>query len=207
MKVKFYFLALVAAATLASCGDAKTTTENKDTVVVAPAVEYAIDSVSVVNWKGNMTGVKAYSHYGTVAITEGSVTVQGGVVTAGTFTADLKTITPLDSGYGGKGHTQKDLVGHLSTADFFLVDSFPTAQFVVKKAEGNTITGDLTVRGKTNEEKVTDVVVTADSATVTASGKLVFNRQKYGVAYKAAMKDMLLADDIELTISISGAKK
>ena len=69
------------------------------------------------------------------------------------------------------------------------------------------IAGEKSVRGKTNEEKVTDVVVTADSATVKASGKLVFNRQKYGVAYKAAMKDMLLADDIELTITISGTKK
>lgn len=205
MKLKFYFLSFVAAATLASCGGAKeTTTETKDTV--AAAVEYTVDTTSTVNWKGNMTGVKAYSHYGTAQVSEGTITVQGGAVTAGTFTVDLKSINPTDSGYT-KDKPKEALIGHLSAADFFLVDSFPTAQFVITKAEGNTVTGNLTVRGKTNEEKVTDVVVAADSATVTASGKLVFDRQKYGVSYKAAMKDFLLSDNIELTINLTGKKK
>ena len=35
-------------------------------------------------------------------------------------------------------------------------------------------------------------------------GKLTFDRQKYGVAWKATMKDMVLQDNIELTVELVG---
>ncbi|MCU0430116.1 MAG: YceI family protein [Cytophagaceae bacterium] len=205
MKLNHFLLSIAAAALLTSCGGSKETTNN-ETKDSAVAVEYVVDSTSVVTWKGNMTGVKAYSHFGTIAVQEGSLTVLDSAITAGTFTINMKSIVPTDSAYS-KEKPKEHLVGHLSNGDFFLVDSFPTSTFVITKMEGNTITGNLTVRGKTNEEKVTDVVVTSDSVSVKASGKLVFDRQKYGVAFKVPMKDFILADNIELTIDLAGKKK
>ncbi len=204
MKIRNLFVAVAATATLYSCGPSE---KPADSTVVdsTAATTYKVNvDNSTVNWKGTMVNV--YSHFGTVKLTEGSLTVAGGKLTAGTFTVDLKTITPLDSNYNTTDHKKEGLVGHLSAPDFFAVDSFSTASFVVKSVEGNVATGDLTVRGKTNEEKVTDLVITSDSSSVTASGKLVFNRQKYGVAWKATMKDMVLADDIEVTVNLNGTK-
>ena len=66
-----------------------------------------------------------------------------------------------------------------------------------------TVMGNLTVRGKTNAETVSNVVF--DEATGAATGVLTFNRQNYEVAYAATMKDMVLSDDIELTISLMPA--
>jgi len=146
-----------------------------------------------------------YSHNGLINLSEGSLSLSDGKLAGGSFVVDLKTINPLDSGYSAE-HPKEGLIGHLAAPDFFASDSFPTAKFVVKSVEGTTAIGDLTVRGVTNEEKVTDIVLTTDETSATASGKLVFNRQKYGVAYKSTMKDMVLSDDIELAISLVGKK-
>jgi polyisoprenoid-binding protein YceI len=203
MKLRNLFVALAASVALYSCGSSEKTTETT-TVDSTATATYTINvDSSTVNWKGTM--VKMYSHFGTVKLKEGSITLTGGKLSSGTFTVDLKSINPLDSGYT-KEHPREGLIGHLSAPDFFATDSFPTATFVVKSVDGTTATGDLTVRGKTNEEKVTDLVITADSSNVAASGKLVFNRQKYGVSYKATMKDMVLSDDIELTVNLKGTK-
>jgi polyisoprenoid-binding protein YceI len=190
MKIKNLFIALTAAAALYSCGPSeKPATEETTTVDSNAVVTYAvIPDSSTVSWKGTM--VKMYAHFGTIKLTEGSITLTGGKLSGGNFTVDMKSINPLDSGYT-KDRPKENLIGHLSSPDFFATDSFPTATFVVKSVEGNTATGDL---------------ITSDSSNVTASGKLVINRQKYGVAYKATMKDMVLSDDIEISVALKGKK-
>ena len=203
MKLRNLFIALTAVAAMYSCGPSEKPAEKVNTDSVAVTYNVIADS-STIGWKGTMVGV--YSHNGTVKLKDGSLTLTGGKLTAGTFTIDMKTITPLDSNYNEKDHKKEFLVGHLSAPDFFSTDTFPTASFVVKSVEGTTATGDLTIKGKTNSEKVTDLVLTSDSSSVSATGKLVFDRQKYGVAYKPTMKDMVLSNDIEISISLKGKK-
>jgi polyisoprenoid-binding protein YceI len=203
MKISNLFLAFVASATLFSCSPSEKPKETTALDSTASVSYTVVTDSSTVNWKGTMVGL--YSHYGTVKLAEGSLVLTGGKLTGGSFTVDLKSINPLDSGYS-KEHKREDLIGHLGAPDFFATDSFPSATFIVKSVEGTTATGDLTVRGKTNEEKVTDLVVSTGDSTVSITGKLVFNRQKYGVAYKATMKDMVLSDDIEITVALKGKK-
>lgn len=205
MKLRNLFIALTATATIAmySCGSSEKPVETLKTDSIPVTYSVIADS-STVSWKGTMVGV--YSHSGTVKLTEGSLTLTGGKLSAGTFTVNLKSITPLDSNYNEKDHKKEFLVGHLSAPDFFATDSFPTATFVVKSIEGTTAIGDLTVRGKTNEEKVTDLIITSDSSAISVSGKLVFDRQKYGVSYKATVKEMVLANDIEISVALKGKK-
>ncbi|MFN3404161.1 MAG: YceI family protein [Cytophagaceae bacterium] len=203
MKLRNLFIAAAGTMVIFACG----TNENKETTADAsgPEAIYVLNAdASNLNWKGTMLGVK--EHTGTVKLTEGNITVKGNAVTAGTFTADLKSINPTDANYNEQ-YTKEMLVGHLQTAEFFAVDSFPTAKFVVKSFDGNTLTGDLTVRGRTNEEKVTDVVVTNEGDAIKATGKLVFNRQKYGVSWMNPAKDMVLSDDIEINVELSGSKQ
>jgi len=142
-----------------------------------------------------------YSHYGTIAVKSGSIEVTGEQITAGEFVIDMASITPTDSGYGEENPKEK-LIGHLSTWDFFEIEKFPTASFVVKSHEGNTVTGDLTIRDKTNEESITIEKMEMMDGKLMASGHLVFDRQKYDLAWEHYLKDVILSDDIKLDISL-----
>lgn len=210
------FVALTAVAAVMSivaCGPSEAeiaAEKNKreaDSLAALAAMEhtYMIDgAASKVDWKGTMLGIK--SHYGTVAVA-GSFTAKANTLTGGEFKVDLKSITALDTNYapdGSKQGTRAMLLGHLASTDFFAVDSFPTATFKVTAVEGNSATGDLTVRGKTNSEKVTDISLTAENGMAKATGKLVFDRQKYGVKWSSGHKDAVLNDNIELTIELTG---
>jgi polyisoprenoid-binding protein YceI len=205
--------ALSASLFFASCGNGgstekqETAPESKEEQVQetpAEKVTWGVDAAnSTIEWKGTMVGV--YDHFGTVKLTEGNLVMEGNKVVGGSFTVDMTTINPTDENYSEE-HPKSDLVGHLSSPDFFDVANHPTATFEVTGSdmEAGTITGNLTVRGTTNEETVKDVKF--DEATQTATGKLVFNRQTYGAAYKA-MQDMVLSDDIELTITLKAGGK
>jgi polyisoprenoid-binding protein YceI len=210
MKITHLFAAALVAGTftLASCGG-NGNNENHDSV---PAVDsskmemsYNVNmETSKLSWKGEMLGV--YSHTGNIKMSAASLKMAGGAVTAGSFTIDMKSMVPTDSGYN-KEKTPEMLVGHLSSPDFFDVATNPTSTFEIKSVEGNTIKGMLTVRGKSNEETITDVVVSPNGKDVNVKGKLTFDRQKYGVAYKATMKDMVLSDNIMIEIDLNATQQ
>ena len=214
MKSPVLAVVALAAVALVACGPSEAETaaakekQTADSLAALAAMEksYTVDATaSKLTWTGTMLGVK--SHNGTINMTEGKFSVKGGVVTSGAFTVDMKTIAPLDTNYAkddAKQGTRSMLVGHLSSADFFAVDSFPTANFEITSVEGTTATGKLTLRGKTNEEKVTDIVVTEENGVAKATGKLSFDRQKYGAKWAAPMKDVVLNDAIELTVELTG---
>ena len=201
MKIKIVFTSAILAAFMFSCG----TDKKSDAVAVdslgTEATYTADTAASKIIWEGNMVGV--YKHSGTLSLSTGSFTVKGLQVTGGSFTAILKSINPTDSNYSAE-HPKSGLVGHLGSAEFFAVDSFPTTTFVIKSVSGNTATGDLTLRGKTNEETVTNITVDTVGG-VKATGKLIFDRQKYNVAYKAA-GDKILSNDITLEITLVAKK-
>ncbi len=201
-------LSLIAIATMVACGGAA---DKSNEVTEEAAVETVEDvtteetvnvntSESSVMWMGQIVGgIK--SHNGTVKVTEGSLTLKGDEIVGGNFTVDLTSMNPLDSNYTEDQPAEK-LVGHLSSGDFFMTDSFPTASFVIKSADAAamTVTGDLTVRGITNTETINDVAI--DTEAGTAVGSLTFDRQKYNVAFSTGAKDFVLSDDIELTIDL-----
>lgn len=195
---------------LASCGSGSQgeATAVDSTAVVAPVEEVLtvnLDSSKVI-WKGEMLGI--YSHEGTVKLTEANVTLTDGKISAGTFTIDMKSITPTDQNYDAKkGHTAEKLVQHLSAADFFLVDSFPTSNFVVKGNDSaSTVNGTLTLRGMSADQNVTDVVVTNEGNVYKISGKLIVNRKNFNVMYTNPAKEMVLSDDITLNVSLYATK-
>lgn len=215
MKSPVLSVVALAALFLVACGpnEAEITAAKEkaaaDSIAALAAMEktYAVDVAgSKLTWTGTMLGVKA--HHGTINLSEGSFTTKGNTLTGGTFVVDMKSIAPLDTNYapaGSKQGTKDNLVGHLGSPDFFAVDSFPTATLKITAVTANTATAEFTVRGKTNTENITDIVVTPNAdGTVSASGKLSFDRQKYGAAWKAPMKDVVLNDAIELTVELTG---
>ncbi len=209
MNIKFLSAITLVAITLASCGsggNADGANAADSTAVDANATEvtYLVDAAaSQLSWKGTMLGIK--HHDGTMKLSEGKFAVKGGQLMAAYCTVDMKSMVPLDTNYN-KDYTKEKLLGHLASADFFAVDSFPTATINVMAATGNTATAEMTLRGRTNPETITDIVIIEENGMATATGKLVFNRQKYGVAWSSGSKDAVLSDDVEITVSIVGKK-
>lgn len=192
-------------ATMFACGGAEKKIETSD--AMEEVVEEVVAETMTINpdeshimWSGEIIG-GLKSHNGTLKVSEGTLEMKGSEILGGSFKVDMRSITPTDSNYT-EDKPASMLVGHLSTGDFFLVDSFPTASFVIKSADltAGTVTGDLTVRGVTKEETIQDVSI--DTENGTATGSLTFNRQDYGVAFSTGAKDFVLSDDIELNISL-----
>ena len=169
-------------------------------------VSYAIDTEkSVVSWKGSMIGV--YAHEGDLKLTEGSLTTEDGAITEGEFTVDMNSMITTDDDALYEMAPREKLIGHLKALDFFDTEKFPTGNFKIKSVEGDVIMGDLTLKGVTKDATINAVSTTETDGNISATGTLVFNRQDYGIAYKNIMNDMVISDDIELTISIEGAVK
>lgn len=200
----------VATLALASCGSPEAPATDATTAPTGqtrPGI-YAVDTAtSEVEWEGTMLGIK--SHTGTLHFLEGQLTTNDGALSGGSFTVDMKSYTFTDTNYtaaGSEGGTRAHLMGHLMSPDFFAVDSFPTAQFTITSVDGNTATGDLTVRGRTNQEKVTNISLSHDGDKLHATGELTFNRKNYNVHWDSPMQDAVLSNDIVLNVHLMATK-
>ncbi len=195
---------IMSAMMVAACGGKKTTEETAEkTDMPAEEIAYTVDAdASKVAWSGEVAGV--YGHNGIIKIAEGQITAMGDSITGGKVIIDMTTIVPMDSASfkDEEGSRAIDLVNHLSTGDFFLVEEYPTASFVIKSQNGSELTGDLTIRGITKEVTATLNSLEADAEGLTGSADLVFNRQDFDVSWVHFMKDMILSDDIKMKIDI-----
>jgi len=207
--IKFFSVALIGGAlAMTSCSEAP-----KAETPVAPVSPWAgtvnvnVDNAtSLVTWKGEMIG-GLYGHQGTVALKESKLQLTDGKVSGGSFTIDLASIKPTDANYNPKeGKSPENLVGHLTTGDFFDTANHPTASFSITSVAGDKANGKLTVRGVTNDETIENIVVSPDGDNVKVTGKLTFDRQKYGVAYSTGSKDNILSDDIVIDVALVGKK-
>ncbi len=155
---------------------------------------------SKVVWKGyKVTG----SHEGVIALKSGSLTFSDEKLVGGEFEIDMNTIicTDLEGEYKGK------LEGHLKSDDFFGVENNPTAtlDFQQVKATGKNsyeVTGDLTIKGKTNP-----IVFTMSVYGNKANASLKIDRTKYDVKYGSAsffdgLKDKAIYDDFDLVVDL-----
>ena len=157
-------------------------------------------SKSKVVWKGyKVTG----SHEGNIAIKSGHLNFDNDKLSGGSFVIDMTTISSTDLTGGSKGK----LEGHLKSDDFFGVKKFPTAslEFTKVKVLGKnsySVTGDLTIKGKT--EKVSFVVSVYGSK---ANVALKIDRTKFGVQYGSTsffegLKDKAIYDEFDLVVDL-----
>lgn len=155
---------------------------------------------SQVKWTGKMLGIK--EHFGMVQLEKGKVSMTGDQITGGNFVIDMKSISPMDTNYTEE-NTQDMLIGHLSSPDFFAVDSFPKAMFTITDAMENAVKGTLTVRGQEGIETVENISVKEENGMKMVSGTLTFDRKKYDVSWDSPMKDVVLSDDIKIEVTLA----
>jgi polyisoprenoid-binding protein YceI len=158
---------------------------------------------STVFWSGTMLGI--YTHTGTLNLTNADLTLKDGKITGGSFTADMTTMVATDENYNPEeGSTPERLIGHLSSDDFFAVETYPAATFKITGSEGNTVSGMLSIRGKTHAEKVENVEMMKEGEQVKITGDMTFDRKKYDVSWDSPVQDRVLSGDIKLKIELIG---
>lgn len=149
------------------------------TTVAFSTIKRNVDvEASTIEWTGKK--ITGSSHHGTIQLKEGYLNLtENGTLTGGEFIMDMNTINVTDL----SGENKVKLEGHLNNDDFFGVDKYSTSKFVITKTTKKTnnvytVTGNLTIKGKT--EPVTfDMTVNDD----TASAKINVDRTKYGIRY------------------------
>lgn len=161
-------------------------------------------TASIIEWTAKkVTG----QHNGTVAIKEGELKMNHGVLAGGSFTMDMTTITVTDITGGGKAK----LEGHLKSNDFFSVDSFNTAKLVItkvqNKGEGNyNITADLTIKGITNPISF-DANLTSEGDIIKAVANIRVDRTLYNVRYGSGkffenLGNSMIYDEFDLAVTL-----
>ena len=131
---------------------------------------------SAITW----TGKKVLgSHTGTITFKEGTLEMDGDVITGGMFTVDMTSINVTDL---KEGEGKEKLEGHLQSDDFFGVANYPNATLTFTKVQkmsgGYEVEADLTIKDKT-ESVSFDLATEKDSATTSFK----VDRTKYGVRY------------------------
>lgn len=163
---------------------------------------------SYVAWVGSKPTGK---HDGNVKLRDGSLEFSEGELIGGRFTIEMGTIKVLDI---EDPETNEQLRSHLVHRDFFYVDSFPTAEFVITGVEEinhddytHAITGNLTMRGVTRSISFNATVETDEHRFIASSPQFVVNRAEWNVRYGSPsffndLRDNIVHDDIGLRIHL-----
>jgi polyisoprenoid-binding protein YceI len=143
------------------------------------------------NTKITWVGTKANGkHDGGFEKFSGTLEPMSGDISASKITLEIDT--------GSIVSDTPKLTQHLKSPDFFDVQSHPKAKFVstaIQSAKGgeatHTITGDLTLHGKTKSVSIPAKVAATDSA-VTINGTFTINRQDFAIKYGPGKVDDLV---------------
>ncbi len=156
---------------------------------------------STVTWIGaKLTG----NHLGGFRTVDGSVYVDGSTVTGADVRIDATTI-----------YSDSDrLTGHLQSADFFEVETYPEARFQTNTLRPVTaadslgddspathlVTGRLTMHGQTNEVTFPATVVVAGGRATIETAFLI-DRTDWGLTYPG-MRDDLINEQVRIALDV-----
>jgi len=224
MKNQMKFFALSAIIIIAAaCSSGGTKTEATDAQDVksgeADQVFTANTNESLVEWQGwKPTG----NHYGSIDISNGDLEVNDGKLVGGSFTIDMNSITVVDL---KDAEDNANLTGHLKSADFFEVSTYPMAQFEiteVKAIDGtkidkskekgevvptHAITGNLTMKDITKSITFNAKVAMSDDQIKAHTNQFYIDRAQWNVRYGSKsffddLKDNFINDEMGITITL-----
>jgi polyisoprenoid-binding protein YceI len=222
MKLTINLFVIVAALlAFTSCKNDKAmevkTSAPEEVASTANGTSYSVDSeVSKVMWTGSKpTG----SHTGTVNVSNGTLTMKDGNLTAGNFTLDMTSITCTDLTGDGKIGLEAHLKGQRKPGeenDFFNVVKYPTAKFEITKVTklvndpeaSHLVYGNLTIKDVTKEIGIKASVGVSDGGVMVKTPEFAINRTEWGIKFMSknfieGLKDDFINDDIKLSIRLN----
>lgn len=227
MKIIGKFFALFLVIFLASCAGGGTKTETRDAVESQPVaydMNYDVDTdKSFIEWEGyKPTG----THNGTVSISSGRLQFDENGLVGGTFTIDLNSIVVLDL---TNPELNAQLKNHLISADFFEVETYPTATFEITGVEtvdgmnadlseekGNivpthAISGNLTLKNVTKNITFHARIQSEGEKKMAQTNQFFIDRTLWNVQYGsktlfAELKDNFINDEMGIAITLAASK-
>jgi polyisoprenoid-binding protein YceI len=229
MKIAKQFFALSLIATLASCNEAApdATVQAEDAkeveaVETTETVSYTVDtSGDEISWVGYKTFNLGDAHNGVIQVSEGNLMAENGALVGGEFTIDMTTIANLDV---ENAEYKAKLENHLKSPDFFDVDSFGTATFVITNladaaADDTTgathmVTGNLTLRGISKSITIPATVAMMDDKIAFSTPEFVIDRSQWNVQFRSTSfaafadiaKENVIDNNIKLQVSFKAVK-
>lgn len=174
------------------------------TLASAQSVEqFTINTTkSTVKWSGKK--IVGGLTEGTIAIERGKLNFNKQKLVSGEIIMNTKTISSEKA--------PVRLIDHLKNEDFFSVEKFPTASFVITNVSGNLMKGKMTIKGITHDLSFpVDITYTKD-AVIAKALQVKVNRTKFDVKYKSGsifsgLGDGAIEDDFILHINLVAEKK
>lgn len=167
---------------------------------------YTVDPAkSSINWNAKRV---AGGYDGTINISNGTLTVAKNKITGGKFTIDTRSIA------AEKGSTR--LISHLKNEDFFDVEKYPTATFVItgikQDKDNSIITGDITIKGITKSISFPASVAVEKNVLKATASNVKIDRTKFGIQYNSGsifsgLGDKAIEDEFTLNIALTANKK
>jgi len=164
---------------------------------------------SSIEWVAGKVGG---SHNGTIQLASGSLAFVGKTLKSGSFGIDMNTISISDL----KGNSNQNLLNHLKGDDFFSVAKNPASTFeIVKVSPAGTdrvnITGNLTIKGITNEITFPASVKRVKNTVAAVAKGVKVDRTKYDIKYRSKnffgdIGDKAIDDEFELSINLVAKK-
>ncbi|MGZ0655501.1 YceI family protein [Coraliomargarita sp. W4R53] len=160
---------------------------------------------SEIRWTGSMP---AKTHEGLISLKsiEADITDEG-KVTALTAVVDMTSINVTDQ----TGKSRDKLTGHLSSKDFFSVEKYPTATFVLDEHKDGKFYGTLTIRDQSKKVALPAKVSGHPDRGWILVGDFDYNRIDFGVDYQNsgflgfvnAAKSKLIDHMIDVSVSVT----
>lgn len=221
---QLFFLSILFLGLMSNACKEKTQTDAK--VDETPVVDnsgngtYIIDpQASEVKWKGSKpTG----EHNGIVPISAGSVTVADGNITGGTVEINMDGITVLDQQGDSKAKLEAHLKGKEAgkEEDFFNVDKYPKATYVINSATRlendpdatHMLNGTLTIKDISKPVNFKAKVNIADNKLTASTPEFTVDRTEYDIKFKSQkffnnLRDDFVNDEFKLQINVTANKQ
>lgn len=172
--------------------------------------KFTIDTKrSSIQWVGKKV---IGEHNGVIKLSSGEMVLNNNILKSGSFVADMKSMSCSDL----EGESNKKIIDHLKSEDFFSVSKYPTSKFQMVKVKvvginRVEISGNLTIKGITQPISFTaDTQKQGNEVTATAN-KIKVDRTKYDIKYGSknffsSIGDKAIDDDFELTVNLVATK-
>lgn len=178
------------------------------------AASYTVDAAaSVINWEGSK--LVGGGHTGTIKIKEGQLVVADNKIVGGKFAIDMASLANADL----EGDMKAKLEGHLKSDDFFAIETYPEANFVITSLEAvegmadvsHKITGNLTMRDSTRSITIPAMVSMDGNSIKASSSSFVIDRTEWNVKYGSGSiagiaQDNIINDNVGLKINLVATK-
>ena len=141
-------------------------------------------------------------HHGNVSLKTGFVEIEDGKLVSGEFIIDMTSINNSDLPEEKVGM----LVKHLKSEDFFNVEKFPEATFKTTSINGEEVTGDFSLKGKTHPLTF-KLSIEKETDKYRATGIVTVDRTLWEIKYRSGkffsdLGDATIKDKFQISLNL-----